>query len=130
MTALLPAVRTSHVDSLHDLHHGSTPLQRTATLPACAGRKAVRFVRNTSSLLRCSKKPKPLPVRYTQQRETALTQWRAEISRLRILVERAHDFTPAAFVKRIHELLPELHQAAMAAVVYTYVTSGRKEELT
>ncbi len=63
-----------------------------------------------------------------EQRETALTQWRAEISRLRILVERAHDFTPAAFVKRIHELLPELHQAAMAAVVYTYVTSGRKEE--
>ena len=44
-----------------------------------------------------------------EQRETALTQWRAEISRLSILVERAHDFTPAAFVKRIHELLPELH---------------------
>ncbi len=62
------------------------------------------------------------------ERETALTQWRAEISRLSILVERAHDFTPAAFVKRIHELLPELHQASMAAVVYTYVTSGRKEE--
>jgi len=63
-----------------------------------------------------------------EQRETALTQWRAEISRLRILVERAHDFTPAAFVKRIHELLPELHQAAMAAVVYTYLTSGLNEE--
>jgi hypothetical protein len=60
------------------------------------------------------------------QRETALTQWRAEISRLRILVERAHDFTPAAFVKRVHELLPELHQASMAAVVYTYV-SGLNE---
>jgi hypothetical protein len=62
------------------------------------------------------------------QRETALAQWRAEISRLRILVERADDFTPAAFVKRIHELLPELHQSAMAAVVYNYVISGRKEE--
>jgi hypothetical protein len=62
-----------------------------------------------------------------EQRETALTQWREEISRLSILIERAHDFTPAAFVKRIHELLPELHQAAMTAVVYTYVTSGRKE---
>jgi hypothetical protein len=63
-----------------------------------------------------------------EQRKTALTQWRAEISRLRILVERAHDFTPAAFVKRIHELLPELHQSAMAAVVYTYVISRRKEQ--
>ena len=63
-----------------------------------------------------------------EQRESALTQWRAEISRLRILVERAHDFTPAAFVKRIHESLPELHRAAMAAVVYTFVTSGLNEE--
>ncbi len=63
-----------------------------------------------------------------EQRAMALTQWRAEISRLSILVERAHDFTPAAFVKRIHELLPELHQAAMSAVVYTYVTSGLNEE--
>ncbi len=63
-----------------------------------------------------------------EQRETALTQWRAEISRLRILVERAHDFTPAAFVKRVHETLPELHRAAMEATVYTYITSGRKEE--
>jgi hypothetical protein len=63
-----------------------------------------------------------------EQRETALVQWRAEISRLRILVERAHDFTPAAFVKRLHELLPELHSAAMEATVFTYVTSGREEE--
>ena len=63
-----------------------------------------------------------------EQRGMALTQWRAEISRLRILVERAHDFTPAAFVKRIHELLPELHQVAMEAFVYTYVTSRLNEE--
>jgi hypothetical protein len=62
------------------------------------------------------------------QRETALTTWQAEISRLSIFVERANDFTPAAFVKRIHELLPELRQAAMAAIVYTYVTSGLDEE--
>lgn len=61
------------------------------------------------------------------ERDTALIQWREEISRLRILVERAHDFTAAAFVKRIHELLPELHRAAMEAAVYTYVNSGRKE---
>lgn len=63
-----------------------------------------------------------------EQREKALTQWRAEISRLSILIERVQDFTPAAFVKRIHELLPELHQAAMEAVVYTYVISRRKEK--
>jgi hypothetical protein len=63
-----------------------------------------------------------------EQRETALTQWQAEISRFGVLVDRADDFTPAAFVKRVHELLPELHKAAMAAIVYTYVISGRKEE--
>jgi hypothetical protein len=63
-----------------------------------------------------------------EQRDTALTQWQAEISWLRILVERAHDFTPAAFVKRIHELLPELHSGAMEAAVYTYITGRPKEE--
>jgi hypothetical protein len=62
------------------------------------------------------------------ERDTALTNWRGEISRLSILIERAHDFTPAAFVKRLHELLPGLHQTAMEATVYTYATSGRKEE--
>ncbi len=60
------------------------------------------------------------------QRETALSAWQAEIHQFRLLAAQADDLTPAAFVKRIHELLPELHQAAMAAVVYTYVTSGRK----
>ena len=63
-----------------------------------------------------------------EKRETALTQWRAEISRLRVLVDRADDFTPAAFVKRLHELVPGLHEAALAAVVYNYATSDRKEE--
>ena len=63
-----------------------------------------------------------------EQRVTALTQWQLEISRLHVLVAQADDVTPAAFVKRIHEALPELHRAAMTAVIYTYLTSGRKEE--
>jgi len=63
-----------------------------------------------------------------EQRETALTQWQAEVSRLRVLVSQADELTPAAFVKRIHELLPELRRAAMTVVVYTYVTSGRSED--
>jgi hypothetical protein len=62
------------------------------------------------------------------QRETAVTQWQAEISRLRVLVDRADDFTPAAFVKRVHELLPGLHQAGMAAVIYAYISSAPKED--
>ena len=61
-------------------------------------------------------------------RETALTAWQAQLLRFRLLVAQANEPTPAAFVKRVHELLPELHQAAMAAVVYNYVISGRKEE--
>ena len=63
-----------------------------------------------------------------EQREAALTTWQAEIHQFRLLVAQADDFTPAAFVKRIHELLPELHHSAMAAVVYTYVISRRKEK--
>ena len=59
-----------------------------------------------------------------EQRETALTAWQARLLRFRLLVAQADELTPAAFVKGVHELLPELHQAAMAAVVYTYVTSG------
>jgi len=63
-----------------------------------------------------------------EQRETALTQWQIEVSRLRVLVSQADDLTPAAFVKRIHELLPELSRAAMAAVVYSYIRSGAKDD--
>ena len=63
-----------------------------------------------------------------EQRKTALAQWHTQLRRLGFLVEHADEFTPSTFVKRVHEALPELHQAAMAAVVYTYVTSGRKEE--
>ena len=63
-----------------------------------------------------------------EQRETALTAWQAQLLRFRLLVAQADERTPAAFVKRVHELLPELHQAAMAAVVYTYLTSGLDEE--
>src|SRR6266566_3103454 len=63
-----------------------------------------------------------------EQRETALTAWQAQLLRFRLLVAQADELTPAALVKRIHELLPELHQAAMGAVVYTYLTSGLDEE--
>ena len=57
------------------------------------------------------------------QRETALTEWQAQLRQFRLLSEGADQLTPSAFVRRIHELLPELHQAVMAAVVYTYLTS-------
>ena len=57
------------------------------------------------------------------QRQAALTAWQAQLRQFRLLSEDAIQLTPSAFVRRIHELLPELHQAAMAAVVYTYLTS-------
>jgi hypothetical protein len=63
-----------------------------------------------------------------KQRETALTAWQAQLLRFRLLMAHADELTPAAFVRRIHEALPELHGAAMTAVVYTYISSGRKEE--
>ena len=63
-----------------------------------------------------------------EQRETALTAWQAQLLRFRLLVAEADEPTPAAFVKRVHELLPELHQSAMAAVVYTYISSAPKED--
>ncbi len=61
------------------------------------------------------------------QRETALTAWQAQLRQFRLLSEEANQLTPSAFVRRIHELLPELHQAAMAAVVYTYLTSRMED---
>lgn len=63
-----------------------------------------------------------------EQRETALTAWQAQLLRFRLLLAQADELTPAGFVKRIHELLPGLHEVAIAAVVYTYLISGRKEE--
>jgi hypothetical protein len=63
-----------------------------------------------------------------EQRETALTDWREELRRFRLLSEEADQLAPSAFVKRVHELLPDLHRAAMAAVVYTHLTSVRKED--
>jgi hypothetical protein len=63
-----------------------------------------------------------------ERRETALTEWQAQLRRLRLLVGQADELTPSAFVKRVHEALPELHQAGMAAVIYTYISSAPKEE--
>jgi len=61
------------------------------------------------------------------QRETALTAWQAQVRQFRLLSEEADQLTPSAFVRRIHELLAELHQAAMAAVVYTYLASRTED---
>ncbi len=61
------------------------------------------------------------------QREKALTAWQAQLRQFRLLSEEADQLTPSAFVRRIHELLPELHQAAMAAVVYTYLTNRMED---
>ena len=57
------------------------------------------------------------------QRETSLAAWQAQLRQLRLLSEEASQLAPSVFVRRIHELLPELHQAAMAAVVYTHLAS-------
>lgn len=57
------------------------------------------------------------------QRETALAAWQGQLRQFRLLLQEANQLTPSAFVRRIHELLPELHEAAMAVVVYTYVVS-------
>ena len=63
-----------------------------------------------------------------ERRETALAQWQAQLRRLRLLVGQADELTPSAFVKRVHEALPELRRAAMRAVIHIYVNSGPKEE--
>ena len=52
-----------------------------------------------------------------EDRDAALAQWQAHIGRLRLLVERADEFTPSAFVKRLDEFMPELRCAAMGTVV-------------
>ena len=63
-----------------------------------------------------------------ERRETALTEWQAQLRRLRLLVGQADELTPSAFVKRVHEALPELRGAAMRAVIHIYVNTGPKEE--
>jgi hypothetical protein len=63
-----------------------------------------------------------------EQREAALAQWQTQVRRLRLLVEHADELTPSAFLKRVHEALPELGRAAMGAVIYTYISSAPKEE--
>jgi hypothetical protein len=63
-----------------------------------------------------------------KQRERALAKWQTQVRRLRLLVEHADELAPSAFLKRVHEALPELHHAAMAAVIYTYISSAPKED--
>jgi hypothetical protein len=61
------------------------------------------------------------------QRGTALTAWQAQLQQFRLLSEEANQLTPSIFVRRLHELLPELRQAAMAAVVYMYLASRMED---
>jgi hypothetical protein len=61
-----------------------------------------------------------------QQRETALTQWQAQLHRFRLLVVQAGVFTSSAFVKKVHEALPELGRAAMRALIYIYISNTPK----
>ena len=70
------------------------------------------------------------PIRSAQEEdhEIALSQWQAQLRRLRVLVAQADELTASAFVKRVHEALPELRRAAMGAVIQIYVNSGPKEE--
>ena len=70
------------------------------------------------------------PIRSAQEEdhEIALSQWQAQLRRLRDLVAHADELSPSAFVKRVHEALPELRRAAMGAVIHIYVNSGPKKE--
>jgi hypothetical protein len=63
-----------------------------------------------------------------ERREAALAEWQTQVRWLRLLVGHADELTPSAFVKRVHEALPELWRAAMGAVIHIYVNSGPKEE--
>jgi hypothetical protein len=63
-----------------------------------------------------------------EQRETALAQWQTQVRRLHLLVEHADELSPSAFLKRVHEALPELGRAALGAVIYTYISSAPKED--
>ena len=59
----------------------------------------------------------PTPCGKEEDRGIALGQWQGQLRRLRVLVAQADEFTPPAFVKRVHEALPELRNAAMGTVV-------------
>jgi hypothetical protein len=57
------------------------------------------------------------PASDLEGRNAALAQWRAAISQLRLIVEEADNCTPAEFVNRVDEFMPELRKAAMGTVV-------------
>jgi hypothetical protein len=66
----------------------------------------------------------PTPCDEDVDRGMALAQWQAQIRRLRLLVERADEFTPSVFVKKVDESLRELRKAAMRTVIH----SGSSDE--
>jgi hypothetical protein len=74
----------------------------------------------------CGRNPHK-PASNQEDREIALAQWQAQIRRLRLLVERADECSPAEFVRRLDEFLPELRKAAMGTVIHS-ASSDKKEE--
>ena len=66
------------------------------------------------------------PASDQEDRNAVLAQWRAAISQLRFIVEHADECTPAEFVKRLDEFMPELRKAAMGTVIHP--ASDKKEK--
>ena len=60
----------------------------------------------------------PAPCGHHQDQDAALAKWQEHIHRLRLLVEQADEFTPAEFVHRVDEFMPELRRAAMGTVIH------------
>jgi hypothetical protein len=69
----------------------------------------------------------PVPSDQEVGQEMALAQWRAQIRRLRLLVEQADTCAPAEFVHRVDEFMPELRKAAMRTVIHP-ASSDEKEK--
>jgi hypothetical protein len=62
-----------------------------------------------------------------EDRNAALAQWEAAVSRLRLIAEEADNCTPSEFIKRVDEFMPELRSAAMGTVIHS-ASSDEKEE--
>jgi hypothetical protein len=104
------------------------PASKNGDTARLCGKEGIPFCKEHQFIAEVLEETEAVTREICEQRETALTAWQAQLMWFRILVAQADELTPSAFVKRVHELLPELHQAAMAAVVYTYVISRRKEK--
>jgi hypothetical protein len=67
------------------------------------------------------------PASDQEDRNAALAQWRAAISQLRLIIEQADTCTPAEFVKRLDEFMPEIRKAAMRTVIQSASNDGKEE---